>query len=89
MRHLLCISFLLIGLPLINANDSGDFEDGVKAFRSSEHSVSGEENEIFTVKCSHQMLAYIINTLYNQGFRIISVSCNEPVDPIWVIKYAY
>jgi len=63
--------------------------DGAKKYRESLHSASGQEDEILTVKCSHQMLAYIINTIYNGGFRILSVTCNEPVEPIWVIKYSY
>lgn len=50
---------------------------------------SNEENEILTVKCSEKMLVYIINTIYNAGFRIVSMSCNEPVEPIWVINYCY
>jgi len=63
-------------------------EECAKGYRES-LPVFGDEYEIFSVKCSHKMLAYIINTLYNQGFRIISLSRNEPLDPIWVINYCY
>lgn len=54
-----------------------------------QHSEKASDNspEIFTVKCSDKMLGYIINHLYNWGFRIVSMSCNEPVEPIWVINY--
>jgi len=62
-------------------------EEAAKGYRESLIKEPEVDDEILTVKCSQRVLVYIINHLYSQGFRILSISCNEPVEPIWVINY--
>ncbi len=77
IKNILLVVILFFGASYVSAQLS-PVEMGEKIEK---------ENEILSVKCSQKMLPYIINHLYNYGFRIVSMSCNEPVEPIWVINY--
>ena len=43
--------------------------------------------EVLSLKCDTQMLGYIIATLERTGCKILSISCNESVNQIWIINY--
>lgn len=90
MNHLCLTVILLLGVLPINAKEPDvymreEMEECAKGYRESLIKPP-EDNEVFTVKCTSQMVPYIINLLYAQGFRVLNVTFGEP---IWVIDYCY
>lgn len=85
MKIPILVVIFLLNVTLINANshvyESKTIQACANKFKTS------EENEIFSIKCETKILEYIVNILQIHNFKILSISCNEPHEPMWVINY--
>lgn len=43
--------------------------------------------EVQSLKCDTNTLGYVLGLLDIHGFTILSISCNEPEEPKWVVNY--